>query len=1189
LYLKSLDIQGFKSFPDKLHLDFHKGMTAIVGPNGSGKSNIADAIRWVLGEQSTKTLRGSKMEDVIFAGAQSRKAVGYAEVSLTLDNSEHTLKTDYTEVMITRRFYRSGESEFYINKKSVRLKDIHELFMDTGLGRDGYSIIGQGRIDEILSVRSDDRREVFDEAAGITKFRYRRDEAMKRLDAANENLVRVNDIISTLSEQLEPMRIKAEKEKKYNTLFGELKSLEISLWMNRLEELKEEYDKLAGERNIVAYASEECKQQIESTYRSKEILTENLITLEKQQDELRQKIRESESERALVVSGISLKEAEISRNDRDMERLQDEAADYEQRRAAIERTVSDRTAEIEGLEKDLSVLADEIRAYEAENTAYTLSMSEKNGRLYGLRENEMNLQSRLGQCRIVMSSLDASCAALTQQIADVDIRGAADRATFEDAREKIVSLENSIEEKQQERGRLQNMVLGYRMKIESRRKKYDEAKLKYEEYSRRLQEDSSRLKILSDLERDYDGFNRSVKLVMRDADNHTLRGIHGPVSKLMRVDERYVVAAETALGSGMQNIVVDREEDAKSAIEMLKRRDGGRATFLPISAVRGTELDDRDLRRERGFVGVLSRLVSYDADYEGIFRSLLGRTAVCETLDAAISLARKNGYKFRIVTLDGQVLNAGGAMTGGSQNKSFGILSRANEIQRLASNIETLKSNVSSNEEVLRTLEQDLNAATYSLDAAETERVALETELAAMDAQLTERKDNFRLMEDSLKNADAVKAALTEKKESILKQIAEKRLDETALLEEETGLQASISALQEEISALSSQITKIGERLQQSRTQQQEKNLSIGAAQSAIRELKERLESVDLDKSTRLAATKAYQTQNALLADEIKEAKLQCDTLDDSLASMNSLSSELTEQKMRIEADRVKNERQSQELNQKSLNLERELLRFENQIENVSRDQDTLTTKLWDNYELTRTTAKEFCISIDDYKSAQKRADELRRGIKALGNISPGSIEEYTQASEKYEFLTAQREDIEVSQKSLTAIIDELTVEMKSLFSKQFKIINEIFGETFVELFGGGHAHLELSEPGDVLGSGIEIKVQPPGKALKVLSLLSGGEKAFVAIALYFAILKVRPTPFCVLDEIEAALDDVNVMRYAKYLKQFEETQFIVITHRRGTMEEADVLYGVAMPTQGVSKVLSLDISSVERELNMKL
>ncbi len=1189
MYLKSIDIQGFKSFPDKLHLEFNEGMTAIVGPNGSGKSNIADAIRWVLGEQSTKTLRGSKMEDVIFAGTQSRRSVGYAEVSLTLDNSKGTLKTDYTEVMITRRYYRSGESEYFINKKAVRLKDIHELFMDTGLGRDGYSIIGQGRIDEILSVKSDDRREVFDEAAGITKFRYRRDEAIKRLNAANENLVRVNDIIETLEQQVEPLRIKAEKERKYNALFGELKGLEITLWMNRLDALKVEHDRLLGEHNIIAYACEECKTQIESAHDAREKLSEKMISLERTHDELRANIRDTESKNSEISAEISLKNAEIARNCEDMERLRDESRDYEQRKESIMATISEREAEIEQLTNEIENLRSEIEASINTGAAFTSRIAQLDGRLYAERESMLKCREQIAQCRIAMSSVSASSDALSQQLKDMGAKEEENKKTLDEAQEKVDGLSALLDEKHSACDKLDNVMSGYRLKLSTRQKKFDEVQAKVQNLHRTIDEQTSRLKILSDLERDYEGFNRSVKTVMRDASAHALNGIHGPVSKLLRVDDRYVLATETALGAGMQNIVVDREEDAKAAIEMLKRKDAGRATFLPIAAIRGNELDEQSLKNERGFVGILSRLISYDKKYTDIFRNLLGRTAVCENLDSAIALARKNSYKFRIVTLDGQVINAGGAMTGGSQNKSYGILSRTNEIEKLNETLAKNRELAQQEETSLRSLEQELTAAQYSLSTAENERRTLDTEVAALEAQLTELRAHLALLELNFRNAENVAKELQSRINAMTAELQVHKEAEARLISEEQAFVDSIAKLNAELETLSAQSKDSQLETDRRRSVQQETELKRSAARSAVAELRTHLETVSADKETRSASAEAFELRNATLRTEIDTLNVNLGAVEATIRELEEKSKALTEQKLQTEAERNSNERYIQELNDKSKNLATEQLRFENQIESVVRDQDNLTAKLWDTYELTRSSAREHLIELEDSKEAKKKADELRKSIKNLGAISPGSIEEYAQVSEKYEFLTGQREDIIVSQKSLTVIIDELTAEMKTLFSQQFKVINEVFSETFTELFGGGHAHLELSDPDDVLGSGIEIKVQPPGKALKVLSLLSGGEKAFVAIALYFAILKVRPTPFCVLDEIEAALDDVNVLRYARYLKRFADTQFIVITHRRGTMEEADVLYGVAMPVQGISKVLSLDIGSVEKELNLKL
>ncbi|MBQ4354012.1 MAG: hypothetical protein IJC71_03870, partial [Clostridia bacterium] len=637
----------------------------------------------------------------------------------------------------------------------------------------------------------------------------------------------------TLEEQLEPMRVKAEKEKKYNTLYGELKGLEISLWMLRLDALKSELDRLSGDRNIAAYAAQECKQQIDSTYETNERLTEEIISIDRKQDELRAEIREKEAEKASVTSLISLKKAEIDRNVREMDRLREEAADYEQRKNVILQTIEEKERAVKILEEEAASLRQEIAETERQSTDLSVVLSEKNGRLYALRDNATALQLKLGECRIGLSSVTASRAALAQQLADVGRKDAADRKNLDEAKEKLDAMEVFLEEKQQAKNSLLNIANGYRLKIESRQKKYDTARARYDELAQKLREDTSRLKILMDLERDYEGFNRSVKLVMRDAENHALRGIHGPVSKLLQVDDRYVVAAETALGAGMQNIICDREEDAKAAIEMLKRRDAGRATFLPISAVKGTELDDRALRGERGFVGILSQLVRHDAIYDGVFRSLLGRTAVCESLDAAIALARKNSYKFRIVTLDGQVINAGGAMTGGSQNKSYGILSRANEISRLTAEIENMKSRISADESLLRALEQELNAAKYSLESSENERQMLETELAALEAQLAERRETYRLMETGLRDADAVRTELSARIHSLDAELAVGQKNEASLEAEEKKILASVEDVQQEINAVAAQLNGLNLRLNEYRAKLQEHDLSAGAAGSA--------------------------------------------------------------------------------------------------------------------------------------------------------------------------------------------------------------------------------------------------------------------------------------------------------------------------------------------------------------------
>jgi chromosome segregation protein len=1000
LYLKALEIQGFKSFADKTTLVFDKAVTMIVGPNGSGKSNISDAVLWVMGEQRTKALRGGKMEDVIFGGTEKRSALGFAQVTLILDNTARLFNVDSDELSISRRYYRSGDSEYFINKESVRLRDIHELLMDTGLGRDGYSIIGQGRISEIVSAKSSDRREIFEEAAGISRYRFRKEEAERKLAATDDTLLRVGDKIDELELQLTPLRKQAEVAEKYLLLREELRGLEVSAWMETL-------DKLTSQTAAIKESYETAKGELEQTRAS---LTENYQKTESISEKMREKDIEVESVRQRLTDT----ESSISDNER---------------AGAVLRT--DRKNNLDSVQR--------IRG----------DMSQEEGRIRALDEQIAQLNQRLEQIRSARDTLS----------------------------EKV--------------SQLSNVVNGHKMKMSGRETRL--AALR-EEVTRLTVDGRSmdgRIAMLTEMEKDYEGFNKAVKTVMREAERGTLRGVHGPVANLVRTQDKFALAIETALGAAAQNIVVDRPEDGKAAIEMLKRRDSGRGTFLPISSIRGNVLN-RLPQGEPGFLGLALDLVNYDRAYDNIFANLLGRTVIAETLGDAVAIARRNNNQFRIVSLDGQMINAGGSMTGGSAARGTGVISRANELERLKTQRETLRREHTQKAAELDKAERELAAARYDMDVAGQELAAASRDAASLDAERDAKRNNIHQLED-------VKSALAaggDQRRSLIEGYEKKNRD-------------------------------IDESLAQNRQRGQE--LSQRA-----QELRDRI-------------------------------------------------AQITQQKLELEAKRTQADRDTQRQNETLLEQERLVASIERKTLAAEMEEKQIIDKLWDNYELSRSAAQEQRQPLESLAAANRRIAELKRAIHALGTPNLGAIEESKRVGERYDYLSEQRDDIAKAKNELLGIIGDITRQMEEIFVQEFEAINDSFKATFLELFGGGKADLRLEDPNDVLNCGIEIKVQPPGKAVSNISLLSGGEKAFVAIALYFSILKLKPTPFCVMDEIEAALDEENVVRYAEYLHRLDKTQFIVITHRRGTMEQADVLFGVTMQEKGVSRVIELDLAEAQK------
>ena len=1189
MYLKALEIQGFKSFPDKTVLTFEHDITAIVGPNGSGKSNISDAIRWVMGEQSTKALRGGKMEDVIFGGTAKRKQLGFAEVSLVLDNTGRLFPMEESEIMVTRRYYRSGESEYFINRHAVRLRDVNELFMDTGLGREGYSIIGQGRIDEILSVKSADRREVFEEAAGISRYRHRKEEAERKLERTQENLVRVNDKIDELELQVEPLRAQAEKARKYLILRDELRGLEISLWMDQLDRIRAGAVKLNIDCEQAVRQKEEAQSRLEALYAAAEGYAAQMREKDIEAEGIRFRMQQREADANECQRAIAVLQAQIQSNLESAGRVRQELEAQEGRAGSIAAQIGERQARLDEIAARMEALKAALEEARRSDRDERSRAGTLQGELEALREKEAVETASAAEAKALLSALAAAAQELLDRDESIRRDLAAGEARLARLREEAAATQAELDQAREDRDALGNVLSGHQLRAEARQRKVKAAeelqvKLRMDEHAL-----SSRIHMLAEMEKVYEGYSKAVKLVMGEAQRGSLRHIHGPVAGLVHVPDPYTVAIETALGGAMQHIVVESEEDGKAAIQALKRRDGGRCTFLPLSSIRPSDFRDAGVEDEPGFVGMGDRLVEFDPKYQRVFSNLLGRVVVAQDLDAAIAMARKYRYRFRVVTLDGQVLNPGGSMTGGSASRSAGILSRANELERLNTQIDGLRREL---EEAVRALDEarrEATAAAYDLETAQAQRRELESRLLQLEerwsaqgqslsdveAQQNAQRGELAQVEERSRQTEADTGAARARIEALEGSAAALRAEAQGKAAGQEEIRARMEAVNAKIAGLSLELASL--------------EAEDAASRKALGELEALRRDLTGDRAQREGVLQEFQDKNRDLTGRIgaQEARLQAiraenETRKEQVARLN-------QEKLELEAQRNRADRESRDKNSELLNLEREVSVLEQKKVAAGLEEQQLLDKLWETYELSHEAARAQRLELESAAQAQKRVGELKRTISGLGNINLDAIDEFQRVNERYTYLTGQRDDVQRSKDELERVIAEITGEMKAIFSRQFGIINAAFGETFCELFGGGRAALELDDPDDILNCGIEIRVQPPGKALKVLSILSGGEKAFVAIALYFAILKVRPTPFCVMDEIEAALDDANVARFARYLRGMSgKTQFIVITHRRGTMEEADVLYGVTMQEQGISRLLTINLNDVEKELHLE-
>ena len=1188
--LKAVEMQGFKSFPDRTKLTFDDGITVIVGPNGSGKSNISDAIKWVFGEQSVKSLRGAKMEDVIFGGSVSRKPTGFAWVSLFIDNTDRSIEIDSDEVVITRRLYRSGESEYRINNNPVRLRDINETFMDTGLGRDGYSVIEQGKIAEIVSAKSTQRREIFEEAAGISKFRYRKTEAERKLQQAEDNLVRLRDIMGELEDRVGPLKAQSEKAKQYLVLAEEKRSLEISLWLEQLAKLGRQLAELEDKTLLAANDKTTAQKRLDEIEREIEEIQKKTQDANLYIEHKRGRIKEYEDAISQAKVDTAVKQNNIEHNDAAIAQLKKELGDSELSAGETEEKLTMLRSGYETCKKEAEELR---RTLEASQKALEEKRQEEH-RLTA-EQGALMLQKEELQGQIHKAELSAETAGTLADETVIRLEALRGQAKDKDEhlsrlREELTGHRTFADELRERLQSLQNSKNGYLYKLKSRSDKQAELESRQRNCEKLAGEKLQRAQVLSDLEKNYESFNNSVKFVMKQAGAGALRGIIGPVSSLIKTENRYATAVEIALGAAIQNIVVQDEGAAKRAIMYLKEKGAGRATFLPLTNIRSNPIKENDMAARGGYVGLASELVQCDDRYREVVASLLGRTVVTEDIDAATAIAKAYGYRYRAVTLDGQVVNAGGSLTGGSVNKNASILSRRGEIDALTAEAKKYSGQAEELEAQLTELRRETDTIQATVDGIEAEEKTAREDLISAETLVKRLAANVeeaeRLNEQALREYDELTARveqlrrqkisggelvvkLTEEVERLTKLAAERIAAHEALAAELSTEAEAVTALQMEDITRQKDCEAARLAIEQMENQQR-------GGEAALAELRQRQEHLI--------------AENAAIMAEIEEINAGAQSGSSEIETLRRDIKEADEQRDRLEARRNTLNRESSDVISKREAAANELIRLQEKSTDMQDQQNNISTKMWEEYELTRSEAAEKAIVLEDIPAAQKRLSELRGRIRGLGAVNVAAIEEYEEVSGRYRFMKEQIDDAENAKKELTKLITELSAQMSAIFTERFAGINRHFGEIFRELFGGGHAELRLTDATDPLETGIEIIVQPPGKIIKNLSALSGGEQAFVAICIYFAILRVNPAPFVLIDEIEAALDDVNVGKFAAYLHRMtDHTQFISITHRRGTMEQGDVLYGVTMEEEGISKLLRLDVTEMEKKFGKSL
>ncbi len=1186
MLLKSIEAQGFKSFADKTVLTFGKGITAVVGPNGSGKSNISDAVRWVLGEQSTKTLRSHKMEDVIFGGTAARRPQGFAEVTLTIDNRDRSLNFDNDTVSITRRYYRSGESEYQINKATVLLKNIHELFMDTGLGRDGYSMIGQGKIDSIVGSKSNERRDIFEEAAGISKYRYRKLEAERKLDRAEENLLRLRDILAELEDRVGPLAEQSKKAEAFLEYSAEKRELEIGLWLHTLSRAGE---LLQAQEEKIALAEAQYRETEADLGRMDEETEAAALRMQELAaavDDTRRRIAALEEEAARKEGEIAVLENTIFHNGESIARLTRELETLDQSFAEAEAGIAKKQDEADAKSREID---GEQKLLDEKNTELQNLIQGSEGFSRKIEELVLSLNAvseEVSDCRVRAVTAASSVAEIeARQSAALNLKTEQAEKT-EKLKAEQAALAADRARVEEERASARNTMSGYELRKNSRTADCDRLKKELDTLSLDMGEKLRRVRILVDLEQSMEGFSGAVKQVVKEAEAGRLTGVHGPVSRLIWVEKPYAIAVETALGNKIQNIVVDSEGDAKRAIAFLKKQKGGRATFLPVATIRGRRLHEKGLDALDGVVDIAAALVDCDPKYREIVDNLLGATLVAEDIDAAVSAARKYGYRFKIVTLDGQVVNAGGSLTGGSLARNAGLLGRSEEIKRLKAEAETLKKTSEERTKALADAQAELDKTVAEMTAVQAEITTCTEDLIRIEGE--ERRVSGALEESgrTLRELEAETSAAAERLRT--------------LRESEVAEQGQITVLEEKAAALQSEIdAATGGRDELSRNRER---LSAAVGESKLRIslmekdreacllAAEQIRTAAGNRAARQAEIAAEQAElgakNDALTGQIEAVRAEIAAKKAEAAALEERIAALSAERMEREAfsGRLRAEEKARQENKERLSGE--IARLTERREAMIREHDEIIGRLFDEYGMTRSEAEASGIRVEEPAEAKRRLEEIKGKIKRLGNVNVGAIEEYKEVGERYDFMKAQLEDVEASKAELHRLIKDLTSSMEAQFKEGFTAVAGHFSTVFTELFGGGKGELQLSDPDNLLESGIEIIVQPPGKKVSSIELLSGGEKALIALSIYFAIMKVNPPPFCMLDEVETALDDINVDRFAEYLhKMGDKTQFICITHRRGTMEEADMLYGVTMQEKGVSKLLQLNVAELEKNL----
>ena len=1188
MYLKSLQLQGFKSFPDKTLIRFGDDITAIVGPNGSGKSNISDAILWVMGEQSSKTLRGAKMEDVIFGGTQKRSAVGFAEATLTLDNSDRALPYDADEVMVTRRYYRSGDGEYYINKQSARLRDIHEMFMDTGLGREGYSNIGQGRIDEILSLKSADRREIFEEAAGISKYRHRKEETERKLAHTEDNLLRIGDKVSELELQLEPLKVQSEKAKKYLELKDELKGVEVAVWLDTLEKLSAAAKKAEEDYASASFVLQQAHDDLDALYRQAEDMGQLLRQRDGELETVRLKVNMLSSTHQQLDGQMAVLRGNLDNNAANIARIEEELQGQEDRSGGIVTQIDQTRSRITEIETTLAAKRKELDKLQQQLTAMTANAQGMTKQFLELRTKESTLAADIAGRQADVRGLEESMVQTRSRLEQLSSDLSAGAARRHEAQTNLDSCRKELRTAEGNVTAANNTIAGYTLRLNTRLKRRDDLSQKLRELTQKLDSVTAKARVFRAMERDFESYNKAVRMVMQEAQRGALRNVHGPISRLIRTEDSYTVAIEIALGAAMQQIVVGNEQDGKAAISYLKRTGGGRATFLPLSNIQGRALQENGLENCRGFVGIASELVTSDPMYRGIVDNLLARTVIVQDMDAAIMMSQKYRSRFKIVTLDGQVMNPGGSMTGGSVNKDAGILSRANELEKLTAQEKQLNQDRLVTEAELQEAQRQCDQVEFQMAAARDQLREAEDQVLRLQGQEKQYEILLNAIVEAEASAQREKDSLNDRDRSDRERYAAQQAKIQVYTQQLTEIRLALQQLEGTQTEAAEATAAITEQMTALKTEEAALDAEAATALAHIDDLQSLRSAMEGDREKKITLMDAIRDDSARLEQEIAKLHTQQLENDAESAEMKVQMQKTMESRAEAEAAKTKAERESQEKNKDILTMERACAMLESKKTTTAMEERQIIDKLWDSYGLTPGTAPEHRGEIENVAAGNRRSAELKRKIGALGTPNLGAIEEYARVNERYTYLAEQRDDVLNSKRELESIIRNITAEMTTIFVTEFTRIDHYFGQTFEEMFGGGKGQLILEDPENPLTCGIEIRVQPPGKQVKTITLLSGGEKAFVATALYFAILKVRPTPFCLLDEIDAALDDRNVERFANYLHNLSKsTQFIVITHRRGTMEASDVLYGVTMQEQGVSKLLRLDLNQMEEYLGI--